>query len=111
MLKELHIQNFAIITDLTIQFVNGLVILTGETGAGKSIILDALGAVLGGRKNGFECCSSGGEDKAYVEALLSLMMRHSDNFNPFSKKKDCWRTAHSSIFLVRFVPKGVRSRG
>ncbi len=50
MLKELHIQNFAIITDLTIQFVNGLVILTGETGAGKSIILDALGAVHGGAK-------------------------------------------------------------
>ncbi|MGI6259688.1 MAG: DNA repair protein RecN [Anaerolineaceae bacterium] len=68
MLKELHIQNFAIISDLVIQFSDGLVILTGETGAGKSIILDALSAVLGQRLD------SGivrqGEDKAYVEALF-----------------------------------------
>ena len=96
MLKELHIQNFAIITDLTIQFVNGLVILTGETGAGKSIILDALGAVLGQRMD--SSVVRQGEDKAYVEALLSLMMRHSDNFNPFSKKKDCWRTLTAPSF-------------
>ena len=68
MLKELHIQNFAIITDLTIQFVNGLVILTGETGAGKSIILDALGAVLGQRMD--SSVVRQGEDKAYVEALF-----------------------------------------
>ena len=68
MLKELHIQNFAIITDLTIQFVNGLVILTGETGAGKSIILDALGAVLGQRVD--SSVVRQGEDKAYVEALF-----------------------------------------
>ena len=39
MLKELHIKNFAIIQDLTLQFQKGLVIFTGETGAGKSIIL------------------------------------------------------------------------
>jgi len=49
MLRELHIQNFAIITDLTLKFEPGLVVLTGETGAGKSIILDALSAVLGTR--------------------------------------------------------------
>ena len=49
MLTELRIQNFAIIQDLTLAFSDGLVVLTGETGAGKSIILDALNAVLGGR--------------------------------------------------------------
>lgn len=68
MLKELHIQNFAIISDLVIQFSDGLVILTGETGAGKSIILDALGAVLGQRKD--SSVVRQGEDKAYVEALF-----------------------------------------
>ncbi len=68
MIKELHIQNFAIITELTIQFVDGLVILTGETGAGKSIILDALGAVLGQRMD--SSVVRQGEDKAFVEALF-----------------------------------------
>ena len=49
MLRELQIHNFAIITDLLLTFNNGLVIFTGETGAGKSIILDSLSAVLGQR--------------------------------------------------------------
>ena len=42
MLTELHIQNFAIIDKLDLRFDSGLIILTGETGAGKSIILDAV---------------------------------------------------------------------
>jgi DNA repair protein RecN (Recombination protein N) len=49
MLLELTISNFAIIEQTTIQFSEGLNVLTGETGAGKSILLDALGAVLGAR--------------------------------------------------------------
>jgi DNA repair protein RecN (Recombination protein N) len=49
MLTELRIQNFAIIHQLQLEFEHGLVIFTGETGAGKSIIMDALEAVLGGR--------------------------------------------------------------
>jgi DNA repair protein RecN (Recombination protein N) len=49
MLLELTISNFAIIEQTTIQFSEGLNVMTGETGAGKSILLDALGAVLGAR--------------------------------------------------------------
>lgn len=49
MLKELRIKNLAIIGDLRIRFGNGLNVLTGETGAGKSIIFDALGLALGSR--------------------------------------------------------------
>ena len=48
MLTELHIQDFAIIDHLDLEFGPGLVILTGETGAGKSIIMDALDTLLGG---------------------------------------------------------------
>lgn len=51
MLLELNIKNFAIIDDLKISFTEGLNLLTGETGAGKSIIIEALGIVLGGRGN------------------------------------------------------------
>ncbi|QQK79783.1 DNA repair protein RecN [Salicibibacter cibi] len=49
MLEELTIRNFAIIEKLTIPFGSGLTVLTGETGAGKSIIIDALGLLAGGR--------------------------------------------------------------
>lgn len=49
MLEELTIRNFAIIEELTIPFASGLTVLTGETGAGKSIIIDALGLLAGGR--------------------------------------------------------------
>lgn len=49
MLQELSIRNFAIIDDLHLSFGRGLNILTGETGAGKSIIIDALGLLLGDR--------------------------------------------------------------
>src|SRR5512143_232264 len=49
MLKTLRIRNVAIIEDLTVDFGPGLNVLTGETGAGKSIIVDALGLAAGDR--------------------------------------------------------------
>ncbi len=49
MITSLSIKNFALIDQLTIDFTKGLSIITGETGAGKSIILGALGLVLGKR--------------------------------------------------------------
>ncbi|HEX9949193.1 MAG TPA: AAA family ATPase, partial [Thermodesulfobacteriota bacterium] len=49
MLRELHIENLAIIDQLRIDFHEGLNVLTGETGAGKSIILNALNLILGDR--------------------------------------------------------------
>ena len=49
MLSELSIRNFAIIESLDIEFERGLTVLTGETGAGKSIIIDAVQLRAGGR--------------------------------------------------------------
>ena len=51
MLVELNIKNFAIIDDLSVEFSKGLNVLTGETGSGKSILIDALDMILGGRAN------------------------------------------------------------
>ena len=51
MLRHLNIQNLILIDSLDLTFDNGLCVLTGETGAGKSILLDALGCVLGARTN------------------------------------------------------------
>jgi DNA repair protein RecN (Recombination protein N) len=70
MLTELQIRNFAIIDKLRIQFVDGFNVLTGETGAGKSIILDAVMLVLGGRADTTMVRAGAGE--AYVEAIFSL---------------------------------------
>ena len=70
MLKELRIKNFAIIDELTIDFTDGLNLLTGETGSGKSIIIEALEMVLGGR--GSKDIIKTGKEKALIEAMFFL---------------------------------------
>jgi len=70
MLTELRIENFAIIQKLSLDFSRGLVIFTGETGAGKSIILDALEAVLGGRAETNTIRT--GDERAQIEATFWL---------------------------------------
>lgn len=74
MLVELSIRNFAIIKEVTISFQKGLNILTGETGAGKSIIIDALGLLLGGRASADFVRY--GQARAEVEGLFELPAGH-----------------------------------
>lgn len=68
MLLELHIRNFALIEKLEIGFSSGLNILTGETGAGKSIIIDSVNFLLG-EKQGRDIIRHG-EETAYVEGIF-----------------------------------------
>ncbi len=70
MLAELSIKNFAIIESLTISFEKGLTVLTGETGAGKSIIIDAIHLLAGAR--GSSEFVRYGEKRAELEALFLL---------------------------------------
>jgi len=70
MLRELTIKNFAIIDDLQISFSNGLTILSGETGAGKSIIINAVNLLLGSRAAA-DLIRSGSET-AELEALFQI---------------------------------------
>lgn len=70
MLTELSIRNFAIIDDLTVTFSNGLTVLTGETGAGKSIIIDAVHLLSGGR--GSQEFIRHGAKKAELTGLFSI---------------------------------------
>ena len=69
MLQSLHIENVAVVKTLDIEFLHGLTALTGETGAGKSIILDSLNLLLGSRADR-ELIRSG-EQRAEVTALFS----------------------------------------
>ncbi|WP_419958919.1 DNA repair protein RecN [Psychrobacillus sp. BM2] len=70
MLKELTIKNFAIIDELTVSFEEGLTVLTGETGAGKSIIIDAVHLLCGGR--GSHEFIRHGAKKAELEGLFII---------------------------------------
>ncbi len=70
MLQYLHIQNFALIDELHLELQSGLNILTGETGAGKSIIIDALDMLLGGRASS-EVIRTG-HQKAFIEAVFNI---------------------------------------
>ena len=68
MILSLHIRHIALIDDLTISFSQGMHVLTGETGAGKSIVVDAVNLVLGGRAD--RDLIRTGEEKAQVEAVF-----------------------------------------
>ncbi|MEK3890791.1 DNA repair protein RecN [Bacillus sp. FSL K6-3431] len=74
MLQELSIKNFAIIDEISVSFNKGLTVLTGETGAGKSIIIDAVHLLVGGR--GSSEFVRHGEKKAEIEGLFYLDEKH-----------------------------------
>jgi DNA repair protein RecN (Recombination protein N) len=70
MLLQINITNFALIEKLSISFDKGFNVLTGETGAGKSILIDAINYVLGGKFS--KDLIRTGEEKTYVEAVFSI---------------------------------------
>ena len=71
MLKNLHIENIAVIEKADIELNNGLNVMTGETGAGQSIVIDAINAVLGERTS--RELIRAGCDKAQVTALFGSL--------------------------------------
>ncbi|AXQ78234.1 DNA repair protein RecN [Streptococcus chenjunshii] len=70
MLLEISIKNFAIIENISLNFENGMTVLTGETGAGKSIIIDAMNMMLGSRAN-VDVIRQGAQ-KAEIEGFFSV---------------------------------------
>ena len=69
MLKQLSIQNYAIIDAIDIRFPEGMNVVTGETGAGKSIIMGALGLILGDRADSSALVNK--EKKCIVEGVFN----------------------------------------
>jgi len=79
MLRFLRVRNLAVIDTVDVEFEPGLNVLTGETGAGKSILVEAVGLLLGGRASGDLVRT--GEDTAAIEAIFEqgdqeLLVRH-----------------------------------
>ncbi|OQY34573.1 MAG: DNA repair protein RecN [Spirochaetaceae bacterium 4572_59] len=70
MIEELHIKNYALINENIVNFQSGLNILTGETGAGKSVLIGALGLILGNK--GDSSVIRTGEDEADITAVFNI---------------------------------------
>lgn len=73
MLLEISIKNFAIIEEISLSFDNGMTVLTGETGAGKSIIIDAMNMMLGARAS-IDVIRHGAQ-KAEIEGFFPLIIK------------------------------------
>jgi len=108
MLRELSIKNFALIEELHISFDEGLNILTGETGAGKSIIIGAIGLILGGRaspeviRKGSDLCEVRGLFEIKENIRLKEMLREKGLLTPeeeFILKRELNRQGRSRCFL------------
>ena len=83
MLKQLHITNYALIDELNVSFESDFNVITGETGAGKSILLGALGFALGDRADTNVLYDK--DKKCVVEATFSLT---DDALRPFFEEND-----------------------
>ncbi len=92
MLKSLEIKNYAIIEHITILFDDKLNIITGETGAGKSILLGALGLTLGERADSKALYNK--DSKCFVEAIFTLKLK---KFKSFFKDNDLDFEENTSI--------------
>ncbi len=104
MLRELHIENLAIIKELTLDFSHGLTVLTGETGAGKSIILQAIHLLSGGKATAKLVRS--GTKQAVVEALFEISPQ-----SPVRKlSQDNGIECDDTLILKRILSESGRSR-
>ncbi|WP_449536894.1 DNA repair protein RecN [Ferdinandcohnia sp. Marseille-Q9671] len=96
MLAELSVKNFAIIESLSISLEKGLTVLTGETGAGKSIIIDAIHLLVGGR--GSAEFVRYGEDRAEIEGLFLI---EDDNHPSYTKAKEFGIDISEGMIVLR----------
>ena len=106
MLTELRIHNFAIIDKLDLRFGSGLIILTGETGAGKSIILDAVVMLIGGKADTTFVRTD--SDAAFVEAVFQLKGPEREAVHEVLKREDLMDDP-DYVVLMREVRREGRS--
>ena len=107
MLEEIRIQNFAIIDRLELTFDTGFNVITGETGAGKSIIIDAVDLLLGGKADG--SFVRAGADKAVVEGTFALNKTLRAQVLPILKREELEGESDDYVTLAREVKSNGRS--
>lgn len=103
MIKSLTIDNFALIDNLNVKFESGLSIITGETGAGKSIILGALGLILGQRADSKSLMNP--ERKCIIEGFFDISQY---NLHSFFEEKDL--DYDDDTIIRREISSGGKSR-
>ena len=105
MLSRLHVRNYVLIDSLEIDFPEGLIIITGQTGAGKSILLGALSLVMGSKADA--SMVSDGADNCVVEAEFE--MRADDELKALVEENEAeWEDGH--LIIRRVVNRSGRSR-
>ncbi len=101
MLAKLHISNFVLITQLDVDFGSGFTVITGETGAGKSILLGALSLILGGRA---EISGKGKPDsKVIVEGEFNI---EKYNLEPFFEENNLDYDPQNTCLRREIIPSG-----
>lgn len=106
MLKSLYISNYALISELHIDFNEGFSVLTGETGAGKSIILGALSLILGQRADTKAIKTD--SDKCIIEAEFNIEAYPS--LNTFFNENDLDQTSSKLCLIRREITGNAKSR-
>ena len=104
MLKHLHIRDFAVIEELDIPFNAGMTVFTGETGAGKSILVGALGLVLGDRSDSGIVRS--GCERTEITAIFDIENKNEIQYMLAEQEMDC----EDELILRRVINKDGRSR-
>jgi DNA repair protein RecN (Recombination protein N) len=107
MLEELRIQNFAIIDNLELNFSSSFNVITGETGAGKSIIIDAVELILGGKPD--PSFVRAGADRAVVEGIFTLNKATKPLVLPILEREDMQSESEDFVRLSREVKPNGRS--
>lgn len=111
MLEEIRIQNFAIIDQLELSFSGGFNVITGETGAGKSIIIDAVELLIGGKADGGAVRA--GAERAQIEGTFALSESASMRLLPLLERESLLSEDSSARFitLAREIRPNGRSTG
>lgn len=107
MLEELHIHNFAIIDRLDLEFAPGFNVITGETGAGKSIIIDAVELLMGGKADATMVRT--GAEKATIEGVFALKGQVRALMIPTLQREGLFTEGDDIVTLYREVRSNGRS--
>lgn len=110
MLEELRVQNFAVIDRLDLSFGKGFNVITGETGAGKSILIDAVELILGGKAD--PAFVRAGSERSIIEGVISIGAANRDAVMAILAREDLADAENPDyVTLVREVRRQGRSSG